>query len=127
MQPEIAPARNPRPLFPSRTRVARRNSLCARWCSSRLARATRIAADGTVRWIASPNIWRLYRGIETLKRERSRTVQHSIVSREEWIAGRKQLLNQEKELTHALGALKTSRRDLTGVTGHKNAGSGAAQ
>src|SRR5215475_4678489 len=115
MQPEIAPARNPRPLFPSRTRVARRNSLCARWCSSQLARATRIAADGTVRWIASPNIWRLYRGIKTLKQERSRTVQHSIVSREEWIAARKQLLNQEKELTHALDALNTRRRELPWV------------
>jgi predicted dithiol-disulfide oxidoreductase (DUF899 family) len=41
--------------------------------------------------------------------------QHRIVSRDEWIAARKQLLSKEKEITHQLDQLNAERRTLPWV------------
>lgn len=42
-------------------------------------------------------------------------MQHTIVSREDWLAARKALLAKELEMTHALDALRTERRQLPWV------------
>src|SRR6266487_403721 len=40
---------------------------------------------------------------------------HPIVSRDEWLAARRQLLNKEKELTHLTDKVNTERRELPWV------------
>src|SRR5580704_12021239 len=42
-------------------------------------------------------------------------MQHSIVSREEWLDARKTLLAKERALTHELDALRAERRELPWV------------
>ena len=42
-------------------------------------------------------------------------MQHQIVSREEWLAARRQHLAREKELTHARDRLSAERRELPWV------------
>jgi predicted dithiol-disulfide oxidoreductase (DUF899 family) len=39
-------------------------------------------------------------------------MEHRIVSREEWLVARKQLLLKEKELTHLRDRLSAERREL---------------
>jgi len=46
--------------------------------------------------------------------------QHCVVSQEEWLAARKELLAKEKELTHARDALNAQRRALPWVKVEKN-------
>jgi len=41
--------------------------------------------------------------------------QHQIVSREEWLAARRQLLDREKEITHEIDRLSAERRNLPWV------------
>src|ERR1043166_9335787 len=45
---------------------------------------------------------------------------HAIVSREEWLEARKALLAKEREMTHALDALRAERRALPWVRIDKN-------
>ena len=42
-------------------------------------------------------------------------MQHAIVSREDWLVARQQLLSKERAMTHALDALRTERRQLPWV------------
>ncbi len=42
-------------------------------------------------------------------------MQHAIVSREEWLAARQQLLSKERAMTHALDALRAERQQLPWV------------
>jgi predicted dithiol-disulfide oxidoreductase (DUF899 family) len=48
------------------------------------------------------------------------TMQHSVVSPDEWLVARRALLAREKEFTHARDALSAARRDLPWVRVGKN-------
>src|SRR5262249_50689572 len=91
----------------------RRKSLFIRQCSSRSRRAMRISAAGTAVWTASPITWR--QPTTTSRNIGERTMQHRIVSRDEWIAARKQHLSKEKELTRLRDELSRERRELPWV------------
>jgi predicted dithiol-disulfide oxidoreductase (DUF899 family) len=47
-------------------------------------------------------------------------MQHAVVSQKEWIAARKALLAEEREMTHKLDALREARRDLPWVKVEKD-------
>ncbi len=51
---------------------------------------------------------------------KNRVLEHEIVSPEEWVAARKELLIKEKEFTHQRDALNTKRRELPWVKVEKN-------
>jgi predicted dithiol-disulfide oxidoreductase (DUF899 family) len=57
---------------------------------------------------------------ETLPEPQNERQQHKIVSREEWIAARKELLKQEKESTRLLEQISVERRKLPWVKVDKN-------
>jgi predicted dithiol-disulfide oxidoreductase (DUF899 family) len=58
---------------------------------------------------------RQIRGVEAMKTIEPTTTGHEIVSREEWIAARKELLSKEKELTRLRDQLAAERHALPWV------------
>src|SRR5271154_6253769 len=74
----------------------------------------RTRTAGTTHLAASLSIWPLPNRINRRKGDRI-VNQHQIVSRDEWVATRKQLLSKEKEITRQLDQLNAERRMLPWV------------
>src|SRR6516165_6406715 len=86
---------------------------CTRPCSRRANAATTTCAAGPAASNASPTTC-------SPSHQENSPMQHRIVSRDEWLAARQELLRKEKEFTRLRDQLSAERRALPWVEVDKN-------